>query len=901
MEPNDGRWNVPPLANQCIQTFRFRELHVLPSPQALHFLTLVKNALPGTGDVDAAAEVVRGTLEAVLGADNPAWADLEEAKELLRQEFRITILRRNSILRDRAEWYRGPRPGDHHWPALKTYLTGPKGWDSDAVDAIDGASNEVVSLLENPAGQTFSCRGLVVGYVQSGKTANMAAVISKAVDRGYTLIIVLAGLTDKLRQQTQRRLEADIVNRHPNLWHKLTTTDIKGEFHTPAHGHLMGMKERAQIAVMKKNVAPLQRLLEVITKTPASDMRRLKVLLIDDECDQATVNSASREMDISAINEKIRLILKALPSVSYVGYTATPFANVLINPYADQSGDLDDMYPRDFITALPLPDGYFGTQKLFGRTPADPADPQPDEEGMDVIRDVTAEEEARLQAPSRKAQADFVVEMTDSLRQAILYFIASCAARRSRGQADEHMTMLVHTSSAILMHEKVAALIGEWLEAHGKSLVAGEGPVWTELEDVWNAERSRAPGAAAPETFAQISGFVADVVKVLQVPVENGASDDRIDYTGAPMTYIVVGGSILARGLTLEGLCVSYFLRTSNQYDTLLQMGRWFGYRHGYEDLPRLWMPQIMRVRFQSLAAIEAEIREDIGNYSRRPMVTPMDFAVRIRSIPGMAIVARSKMRHARRSSIGYWGRHLQTIRFAHRDRALLETNWKAAGQLLDAAQAAGQRDGTSTRPLFRDVPRNAVIRFFKDYTIHPTHQDLDRGLLLQFLEQDHPALKLWNVGVVTADGQPAEMDLGALGKVSTLRRSRLRGIDELADIKALMSKADIRFDVPKIPDEGDWETLKKARRDELGERPLLLLYPIERSSPARSGSASRVALDAEMDVMGVGLVIPLSKDHGGDFVSVELAPPSAEELEAMEQEDMDAVEAAGVEALVGV
>jgi hypothetical protein len=876
----------------------------LPSPQALKFLTLIKGALPGAGDVDAAALVVRGTLEGILEPDAPAWADLEEAAQLLRQEFRITILRRNSILREREEWYNGPQPGDHHWPALKTFLTGPKGWGSDAVDAIDEASNEVVSLLENPVQQTFSSRGLVVGYVQSGKTANMAAVISKAVDRGYTLILLLAGLTDKLRQQTQRRLENDIVNRHSNLWHKLTTVDIKGEFRTPAQGHLMGMRERAQIAVIKKNVAPLQRLLEVIEKTPASDMRRLKVLVIDDECDQATVNSASREMDMSAINEKIRLILKALPSVSYVGYTATPFANVLVNPYADQSGTLDDLYPRDFITALPLPDGYFGTQKLFGRTPADPADPQPDEEGMDVIRVVTSDEEAKLQAPSQKAQVGFVVEMPASLRHAILYFIASCAARRSRGQAGEHMTMLVHTSSAIVMHEKVAVLIAEWLKAHAKSLIAGEGPVWAELEEVWNAERGSALGVAPPETFAQISDFVADVVRALHVPVENGASDDRIDYTGAPVTYIVIGGSILARGLTLEGLCVSYFLRTSNQYDTLLQMGRWFGYRHGYEELPRLWMPEIMRVRFQSLAAIEAEIREDIGNYSRKPSVTPMDFAVRIRSIPGMAIVARSKMRHARRSSIGYWGRHLQTIRFAHKNRALLKANWNAASQLIDAAQAEGTRDGDTARPLFRDVPRSAVIRFFREYAIHYTHQDLEKGLLLQFLEQDHPALQLWNVGVITADGEASEMDLGALGKVRMVQRSRLRRVEDLADIKALMSRADIAFDVPGGAGDGDWEDRKKARRDAVGERPLLLLYPIDRASEARKpldGLGPRVDLAAAADILAVGLVVPLSKDHGGDFVSVELAPPSAEELEAMEQEDMDAVEAAGLGGLARV
>ncbi len=869
----------------------------MPSPQALHFLNLLEDALPGTGDIDLAANKVRRTLEGILGVDAPAWlADLEEAKELLKQQFRITILRRNSILRDRPEWYHGPQPGDYHWSALKTYLTGPKNWGVDTVDGIDEASSEVVSLLEDPGQKSFSSRGLVVGYVQSGKTANMTAVISKAVDRGYTLILVFAGLTDKLRQQTQRRLEADIVKRHPTLWHLLTTTDIKGEFQIPAQGHLMGM-DRAQIAVMKKNVAPLERLLKVIDKTPASDMRRLKVLLIDDECDQATVNSASREMDMSRINEQIRLILKALPSVSYVGYTATPFANVLINPYADQTETLDDLYPRDFITALPLPDEYFGTQKLFGRTPADPANPQPDEEGMDVVREVLADEEAKLQAPSQKTQAGFAVEMTASLETSILYFIASCAARRARGQDQEHMSMLVHTSSAIVMHEKVAALIGAWLDENRKALLNGTGAIWKALEAAWNDERGKVDRPGGSETFSQISEFVPEVLKALHVPVENGASDDRIDYTSGPVTYIVVGGSILARGLTLEGLCVSYFLRTSNQYDTLLQMGRWFGYRQGYEDLPRLWMPEALRVRFQSLAAVEAEIREDIGSYSRKPLVTPMDFAVRIRRIPGMAIVARSKMRHARRVSIGYWGRHLQTIRFARNNTGLLEANWKAASQLVEAAGAEGQRDAAFARPLFRDVPRSAIIRFIREYCIDATHQDLDTGLLLQFLEQAHPAIQHWNVGVVIAsDGAPSAQPLGDLGPVNMVKRSRLKGVDALADIKGLMSLPDIAFDVPGETPDGDWEVLKTERRQALGERPLLLLYPIDRASPAKKGSRARVSMDAAHDIIGLGLVLPLSKDHGGDLVSVELAPPSAEELEAMEQEDMDAVEAAGLD-----
>ena len=302
--------------------------------------------------------------------------------------------------------------------------------------------------------------------------------------------------------------------------------------------------------------------------------------MIDDECDQASINSAGGELDVTAINRRIRELLSLLPTVTYVGYTATPFANVLINPYRVDGQELDDLYPRDFITALPRPDSYFGTERLFGVTPSDPDDVQPEEEGLDMIRDVPTEEEALLQPQSRQERNSFQPVMTNSLQTAILYFLASCAARRARGDGAKHMTMLVHTSAYIIAHERVASLIHGWVDVNRKKIVDQESDLGQCIRAVWTSE---APAVPVEQLFEHLQA----VLDIIEFPVENGASDDRIDYTGEPKTYIVVGGSILARGLTLEGLTVSYFLRTANQYDTLLQMGRWFGYRHRYEDSPR--------------------------------------------------------------------------------------------------------------------------------------------------------------------------------------------------------------------------------------------------------------------------------------------------------------------------
>lgn len=875
----------------------------MPSPKVHMLMTSLRDKLPRLANLDSAAAEVK---EEILGLTGE-WsrqldAALEEARKLVSREYEVVLLRRYSVKTPRKEWYTGPKIGDRHWPSLKSYLIDMKDWDeATTVASIDTTSSEVVSLLDDPRQERFLCRGLVVGYVQSGKTANMTAVIAKAVDSGYNFIVVLAGVTDKLRQQTQRRIEKDLVQRQPGAWKRLTTERLDGEFQMPAQGHLDALN-KVQLAVMKKNVAPLQRLLDCIRNTPPLEMSRIRILLVDDECDQAGVNAATSDAYITGINERLRLILKHTPTVSYVGYTATPFANILINPYAEQTQDLDDLYPKDFITALPYPDGYFGTRSIFGLPPKDPANPRADEEGFDMLREVPDTDEALLQPASRRNQAGFEPSMAESLQDALLYFICTCAARRARGQVGEHMTMLIHTSAYVIMHDRIAKLVSDWLALNYKSIAAAQDEIGKQLRKVWEEERGRLPMGitkAEPISFDQLAAFLPDVMKTLSVPIENGSSDDRIDYTGSPKIYIVVGGSILARGLTLDGLVVSYFLRSSNQYDTLLQMGRWFGYREGYEDMPRIWMPRSMQLRFRTLAAIEEEIRADMQAYSRSPSITPMDVAVRIRSIPGMAIVGRNRMRHAKRCSVGYWGRHVQTIRFPRIEANLLANNWKAGGALLSAAASQGQRGDIRNRIIFRDVPRQAVIGFFRNYVIDPSHQDLRSEHLLAFLDQNDDKLLNWNIGVVqAADGNRSVEPLGPLAALRTVKRSRLdSSVNDLADIKALMSKGDTAFDCPddQVDPQLDWEDLKSERRKVVGERPLLLLYPIDMASPPRPGTKSRVALDAVSDVLGFGIVFPGSKEYSGTFVNVELQPLSQEELEEQDAEEAEALRAAGV------
>jgi len=876
----------------------------VPGAQVRELVRQILAELPGSQDLETAVSRVVEGLETFLpGFSRTHAEEIAEARRQVERQFeRVEILHRNSIIRPREKWYFGPRLTDRHWPALRTYLLG-KGWTFEDIDRLDEASNEIVSLIENPAKDQFSCRGMVVGHVQSGKTANMTAVIAKAIDAGYNTVIVLAGMTNKLRYQTQLRLFGDLVERNQLEWNVRTPNLEYVDFRAPPQGGFLSNVGKAQIAVVKKNVSPLKQLKIAVEGTHPLALQRLRVLVIDDECDQASVNAGRGEFDVTAINERIRELLWKFPAATYVGYTATPFANVLIDPYRKDSivgQELDDLYPRDFITALEPPPHYFGTERLFGRVPEDPDDVQPEEEGLDMIREVPEEDEPLLQPASARERNSFMPVMAESLKEAILYFLACCAARRARGDAGRHMTMLIHTSAYVIVHERVAACVQEWVGSISYDVLDPTTAIGKRLAAIWESEQERIPAhvTAAPRvTTEEVFLHLPDVLDAIEFPVENGASDDRIDYRhDAPRTYIVVGGTILSRGLTLEGLMVSYFLRSANQYDTLLQMGRWFGYRPNYEDLPRIWMSNDLKLRFRQLARVEMEIRQDIERY-RLEKLTPMDVAVRIRAIPGMAITGATKMRAARTCAVSFWGEHRQTFRFHHLDSQELQYNWEVASDLLRAADRYGRRKDGGRRHLWNSVPKGVVVQFLQDYRFHPDHRELQPDILLAFIRRADERLRSWNVGVVESGAtDPVQKPLGPLAGVRPVQRARLKDAGRTADIKALMSRGDIWFDCDGKPQTGlGWEELKAARQELVGERPLLLLYPIDRVSAPRVSGTVREPLSAADDVIGVGIVFPGSITEGADFVSVELRPLSADEIEEIVAEEAAQLEAAGV------
>jgi hypothetical protein len=793
----------------------------------------------------------------VLGMEDRVIQQIIERHE--RQVIQIREMEepRAVVLDNRYTWYTGPRAGDKCWPALVKQLEGA-GWKWDpAIESLDAASTRVVSLLSHPREREFSTRGLAVGYVQSGKTTNFTAVMAKAADRGYKLFIVLAGIHNGLRRQTQKRLVQQLVEQNPTRWTQLT--DLDRDFVPPANAAaFFGRTNKTHVlCVIKKNATVMRKFADWLAS--ASDyLADCPALIIDDEADQATVATKS-------INPLILEILGTLPKSAYVGYTASPFANLLIDPSAK------DLYPKDFIVNLPKPVGHFGTEVVFGRYALDGEDPEEVDDGYDMIRTVPEEDVERVRPVKRADVEGFVPEITDALRDAVLYFWLSTAARRVRGTGVPHSTMLVHTSVNTVVHQRFREPLEALRSEVRADLRAGGAP--EELRVLWEKEITRVPAEEFGEKVVDFDTLLPKLVGVVddcKIVMDNSSSEDRLDYENGPIVAIAVGGNTLSRGLTLEGLAVSYFVRAVSAYDTLLQMGRWFGYRDGYADLPRIWMTDELRDWFRHLSTVEAEMRRDIDVYMTEDK-DPLKFAVRLRTHPALRVTAAAKMKDAVRAASAYGGQRVQT-RYFHLDKDWLEANRNAANALVARALATGRRDDSINggRHLIRGVHSDDVLEFLQGYQFHEKSQECDSTLLTKYIEKRRKAgaLREWNIAVVgnPVDSAPGQYTFAGDVTVGRVVRAQLEpeGSDgrepsnrHTADIKTLMSRRDAAVDLTGATSKFDEKQIKQARLEQLPDTGLLVLYPIDRESMPPPGRTSRGPLNAPLDVIGVGLVFP--------------------------------------------
>jgi hypothetical protein len=853
------------------------------------------------------SESIEQAAESIARGFNIPLNELNPAKESIRREGRRNMLLDSPpgvydhTLTDEARiagWYTGPEEGDEFWPRLREKLE--SSGMREVVDEIDTASTKVVAHLADPHIRNLKKLGLVVGYVQSGKTANYTAVMAKAADAGYQLFIVLSGLHNNLRRQTQVRLSRDLVD---NDWAPLTS-DI-ADFGNVLHGAAMLSRGVKSIAVVKKNQSRLLRIRDWLRDIPVEIRRRVPVLLLDDEADQATPNSAAARDQFTRINELVRQIWAEIPTGTYLGYTATPFANIFMDP-----NDEEELYPADFIMDLPRPDAYFGAERVFGREPLDDAD-QPDP-GLDMVRDVPDEDAEALKPPTKKdAQATFDPDLPGSLIDAVTWFLVATAIRRARGQRTADSSMLVHTTHYVQPHFVMQDRLNDLLEGYRAGWATGNHASFLASYD---AEATRAAEVATLPLpmWRDVEQELDLVLSDVRVVVDNGISLDRLDYDRVDEngervaeTVIAVGGGTLSRGLTLEGLVVSYFTRTSNTYDTLLQMGRWFGYRPGYEDLPRIWMQPSLAAEFKFLALVEEEIRQDM-HHMERMTVTPKELGVRVRAHPGrLAIVARNKMQYAHIVRISYSGERLQTIVFEETDSQVIGDNYRVIFDFLAECRKATPAVKTPSAPrwMFADVTAERVISLVNSYTFHPAQGNMRPDHMSGWIQRVAPA-NLWNVVVIGSDKvqmrqDGSVVDLGDVGlglseRVPAVNRAPLKlPPPGEANIKALLSHNDWFADIEPadVRALGDLSKDPRAvRRKYCDGRGLVIIYPISKDSIPMGVALkfdSRRDMQAPDHLFGIGLIFPEVEREGlaeeGTYYSVhpdwEVAVPEDDDV----------------------
>ncbi|WP_046318546.1 Z1 domain-containing protein [Mycobacterium sp. UM_Kg1] len=812
------------------------------------------------------------------------------------QERVQKVMQGGPIIKPKHEdsWYPGALETDQCWGAFRQQLI-EKGRESQ-IDALNEASDTIVRLTPDPSGEPRSARGLVVGHIQSGKTTNFTAVAAKLADRKYRMVIVLAGIHNSLRKQTQDRLIKDLTAKVPGRW--FTITGVDGDFDLTRLGDdskkpgkqdavaYLSAHGQTSLLVVKKNAAVLRKLHLWLNKPSARDvLQTAQVLVIDDEADQASVET-------NTINPLIRQILGLFPRGTYIGYTATPFANVFIDP-----SDSDDLYPRDFIYPLPQPENYFGSSTLFGRDVPDLD--KDDEQGLDMIRIIPDEDEFLLRPRGRADLDDFYPVVTDELRSAIRWFVLATAARWRRGDRGDS-SMLIHTSFQTSVHEKFAPVIDAELKRLLASLMSNDPAVLDALHHLWTSEISRVPAEQfklTPLTFDEIRPFLRAVVDDCRIIIDNSKSEARLQYDeDESYTVIAIGGNTLSRGITLEGLVSSVFLRPTNTYDTLLQMGRWFGFRVGYEDLPRIWMTDDLRRAFRHLALVEHEMRQDMAVYELQG-ITPMEAAVRIRTHPALRVTA--KMGAARPNRISYSGARLQTRFYRRWNEPWLANNWRAGERLVAAAMRHSQPEPLANGGVvLRNVKVNDVRSFLEEYDIVPDQADMSTEQLLQYIEHqnglDDPKLVRWNVAVVGGSGE--DVRLAGLAVPSSIR-APYKDSGEVADIKTLMSKVDLVVDVEglsstearRMPE----AELKERRIEapELRGKGLLILYPLDRIGKPHSDRSAgvREPMNASSNPLGLALVFPKTSYSDSERDAVQMTHVAVDLATFPEEVDTDA------------
>ena len=798
------------------------------------------------------------------------------------------------------------------------------GFKAETVDEIESATLRILKRLNNDTTKTEPVKGLVIGNVQSGKTANMAALMAMAADWGWNMFIVLSGTIENLRLQTQNRLFNDL-NQQGNLWwrplqHLSRTVDISQKAQSL---HFDNDSKERYFTVCLKNSTRLLKLIQW-AQADKNKQRQMKIIVIDDEADQAGINTAHVDTNerrkinklicalVNGKNEKGEDVDSQYLAMNYIGYTATPYANIL-----NEAG-LESLYPRSFISTLAVSKEYFGPQQIFGYNGDSVSF-----DGIDIIRTIDDDE---LKTIKRIHDGEMSVA-PDSLIDAVCWFLCGVGCMRIWGYK-KPVSMLVHTSQKTAHHRFVANIINDWIRNSSlEEILKRAERVWYDETERFTFEKFREQYPTYDRPDEKINRYpdFSEVKEQIEIIINDGIShiqlgdDGELNYNKGihlcidnctnsgisgdgmhvrlaypdmlhmPSTapaFIVVGGATLSRGLTLEGLISTYFLRSVGQADTLMQMGRWFGYRKNYELLPRVWLTDKTQQQFIFLSALDQELRDEI----QRMDITgrsPAEYGPKVKNTPKtsfLRITAKSRMQSAVESDMDYSGASNQTYLFDN-DADILRKNIEFTDDFINGLGEEWRPDDEynffPNTIVWKGIDFNYIKNYLECFIFCNRLKVFnDTKPLLDWIEKITQEGKLgkWNVVVSgkkdDTNGTWVLPNGRTLNKINRSKKIPDNEIDRnvidigvirdprdiLADVDVPGIKDDkIRDDVIRIINSGTSKSTM-AFRDKAGleTTPQIIIYRVDKNSkPSRANSSTRIDLEAAEDIIGISIYIP--------------------------------------------
>lgn len=804
---------------------------------------------------------------------------------------------------------------DSAWQCYKRLLLRTKGFREDVVNIMQDANTKILRQLSRDTHETGPIKGLVVGNVQSGKTANMAALMAMAADAGWNMFIVLSGMMENLRVQTLKRLVEDLNSNSCRLnWEAIDNPRKIEQYGKKLTDKSFTAESNMRyLTVCLKNSKRLRNLIDWLN-SDENNRKNIRLLIIDDEADQASINTQT-QAERTVIN---RLILNLInnrnsqgyqacsnfQAVNYIGYTATPYANVL-----NESPGPESLYPSNFITSLSVSDEYFGPQQIFGYESDD--DNSTSYPGLDIVRLINEGDIEDI----KDIQEVGNIDIPKSLIDAICWFICGVAFMRYICYK-KPVSMLIHTSRLTSAHNNMEDAITSFFEQRATN------DIIESCRNIWERESSRFSKSAFISQYKNYANAssINDYPEFdeLRIHIEHLLtsglsslemnSDNRIKYGSgihicvdnsdknndssrliypndnelpcdAP-AFLVIGGNTLSRGLTIEGLISTYFIRPAECADTLMQMGRWFGYRKGYELIPRLWLPMIVRERFRFMSEMDQKLRNEIKTMADLSL-NPAECGLKVRTSPSahfLRIVSANKMQDAIPAKFDFAGHTMETGVFTN-DVELLRGNLNLLSTFIsslgDPSTEVNENPFAANSKVWKDIQPQRIKEFLRKYNYSERLRGFnDLNVFEEWLDNvtEEGLLGCWNVILAGINhnetlGERRITDTISINKINRTRRYEESG-DGTINIGVLRSFNDFLSDISvRKEDQGILSTMKDVKhntvalnllREKLGlsTNPQLLIYVIDKDSIPRSNS-NRYPMNAVEDIVGFSINIP--------------------------------------------